>query len=130
MGISFNVFAQDVNSIGAKRFSSCVAVNYRPDGSGFGGAFGFGFLLFHNEKWDIRNHTFINAFHIYDDDGVVNTINNFNEKISVGGITQNRLSRYYGFIEGGLDEYILDTQWVFMPKIAIGARVYFKGLFV
>jgi hypothetical protein len=166
MIFSFNAFAQDEKSIDTRRFLFGAALSVLPDGGGSGGSFEFGFLLFHNEIRDIRNHIVINSPHIHDDDGVDNEILNINEKISIGGITQNGLFRSYGFIEGGIgfyeteskelfttplaynfgfgfgldifihdttsflieggiNEHIVDTQWLFMPKITIGARVYF-----
>jgi hypothetical protein len=166
MGISFNAFAQDENSMSTKRFSYSGALSFMPDGGGSGIALGFGFLLSHNEIRDIRNHISINAPHIHDYNGVDNIILNLNEKISVGSITQKGLFRPYGFIEGGIgfygtetkelfktplaysfgtgfgldifihdttsflieggiDEHILDTEWIFMLKMTIGTRVYF-----
>jgi hypothetical protein len=168
IGISFNLsalFAQEENSSDVKHFSSGAALSFLPDGGGSGGFFEFGFLIFHNEKWDIRNHVLIGSASMHDDDNVKIIIFNFNEKISIGGITRNGLFRPYGFaeggvgfyetgtkelfqmpltynfgfgfgldifvrdstsflIEGGVNYHIVDTQWLFMPKITAGVRAY------
>jgi hypothetical protein len=165
MGVSLNLFAQEENPSDVKGFSFGSAISFLPDGGGSGAYFECGFLIFHNEKWDIRNHVFIGAARMYDDDGIKNIVFNLNEKISIGGITQNGLFRPYGFIEGGvgfyetktkdlfnmpltynfgfgfgldifirndisflieggINEYIMDKQWLFMPRITIGVRSY------
>ncbi|MDR1094979.1 MAG: hypothetical protein LBL31_01175 [Spirochaetaceae bacterium] len=165
MGISFNLFAQEGNVSDVKHFSFGAALGFLPDGGGSASFFEFGLLLFHNEKWDIRNHVFIGGARMHDDDNEDNIIFNLNEKISFGGITRNGLFRPYGFVEGGvgfyetetkklsemplaynfgfgygldifvrdntsflvevgINEHILDKQWLFMQKITIGARAY------
>jgi hypothetical protein len=83
-----------------------------------GGFFEFGFLIFHNEKWDIRNHIFIGSVNIYDDDNIKNIIFNINEKITIWAITQNGLFRPYGFFEGGLGLYETKTKKLTQTPLA------------
>jgi hypothetical protein len=64
-GISINIFAQDGNPADVKRLSCGGALSFLPEGGGLGGALEFGFLIFHNEKWDIRNYIFMSTVRIY-----------------------------------------------------------------
>jgi hypothetical protein len=117
-GISLNLFAQEGSSSEVKRFSFGAGLNISQ--SGVGSVLEFGFLIFHNERMDIRNHislgaTSIGASYIgepytYGDDGMKYNMLNLYERISVGSITRNGLFRPYGFIEGGVGFYETETK--------------------
>jgi hypothetical protein len=113
----FALFAQEETPSDVKHLSSGAALGFLPDGGGSGGFFEFGFLIFHNEKWDLRNHVLIGGAHMHDDDNVENFIFNLNEKISIGSITRNGLFRPYGFVEGGVGFYETETKKMFQMPV-------------
>ena len=64
---------------------------------GGGGYADFALLIFNKNGWDIRNHFVFRGGGLSTDGGMMS----FSEKISVGGLMQNKF-RSYGYIEGGI----------------------------
>jgi hypothetical protein len=62
-----------------------------------GGYADFAFLIFNKNAWDIRNHFVFRGGGLSADGGIIS----LSEKISVGGLIQNKF-RSYGYFEGGI----------------------------
>jgi hypothetical protein len=112
--LTFTLFSQEDNEIAIEspnpgRFTFGVGFSYGPK-LDMNVDFEFGFLLFHNNNWDIRNHILFNSYFVKDDDRIENITQNLTEKISFGWVTNSGIFRPYSYIEGGIGFYGNDTK--------------------
>jgi hypothetical protein len=82
----------------------------------------FGFLIFRNDTWDIRNNIVFNNYSIMDNDGIENFTQSFSDKIIVGGGSNFTIARPYIFFEGGVGFYSDDSKKYWTTPLA-----YFGG---
>jgi hypothetical protein len=84
--------------------------------------FEFGFLLFHNNKWDIRNHVLVNSYFVVDNEKIENTTQNLTDKISFGWVHNSGIFRPYSYIEGGIGFYSNDSKkyWTMPLTYSVG----------
>jgi hypothetical protein len=90
----------------------------------------FGFLIFHSNKWDIRNSIQFNFYLITDEDGIEHFTENFSDRISLGWINYHGFARPYAYFEGGIGFYgndskkILTTPLAYSTGFGIGADIF------
>jgi hypothetical protein len=88
-----------------KRFSIewSAGFNFQPDVFGRTGQLGFSFLLFHNDRIDIRNHImWYTGVLNWEKKGEKDYGHSIIDKISVGSRSYNGLFRSYAFLDGGV----------------------------
>ena len=112
IGLAFNLSAQEEQTAEVKRFFFGGELTVLDQGVS-ASSVTFGFLLFHNNRWNIRNHIAFSAARIHNKDAQEYDILNLNEKISIGSITRNGLFRYYGYFEGGFGVYGTESKELF-----------------
>jgi hypothetical protein len=100
--------AQEGNSDDPGRFILGGGSTFCPASDG-GGHGEFAFLIYRN-GWDIRNHFVIRGNSITDKNGAGYGALTLSEKISLGGISPNKLMRVYGFGEGGIGLWGSETK--------------------
>jgi hypothetical protein len=107
--------AQEGNSDDVGHFAIGGGSTFSPsiDGGGHGE---FVFLIYHN-GFDIRNHLVIRGNSITDKNGAGYGTLALSEKISFGGISPNKLTRVYGFMEGGIGFWGNKTKALFKTPL-------------
>jgi hypothetical protein len=112
--LCFSLFSQENNetlteSPNPGRFTLGAGFGYGPK-LDMVANFEFGFLLFHNNEWDIRNYILVNNYFVVDNDGIENITRNLTEKISFGWINNSGIFRPYSYLEGGIGFYGNDSK--------------------
>lgn len=107
--------AQEGSSDDVGRFTIGGGSTFSPaiDGGGHGE---FVFLIYHNGL-DIRNHLVLRGNAIHDKNGAGYGTFTLSEKISLGGISPNKLMRSYGFVEGGVGFWGNGTKALFKTPV-------------
>jgi hypothetical protein len=107
---------QEENSDDVGRFTMGGGSTFSPASNG-GGHGEFAFLIYHNGL-DIRNHFVIRGSSTTDKNGADYGTFTLSEKISLGGISPNKLMRIYGFGEGGIGFWGNDTKVLLKTPLA------------
>jgi hypothetical protein len=136
--LGFSVFSQEniegTKSTNPGRFSFGFNYMFGPKLDMAVGA-EFGFLIFRNNTWDIRNSIVFNNYQITDADGIVNYTQNLSDKIIIGGGNNYGPVHPYSFLEGGIGFYSDDsddskkfwsTPLAYFAGLGIGFEVFAK----
>jgi len=125
MVLGFSVFSQEnveaTNSSNPGRFSYGFNFYFGPKLDIAGGA-EFGFLIFRNNSWDIRNSIIFNSYFITDKDGIENITQNISDKLIIGTGNNYGIIHPYTFLEGGIGFYSNDSKKFWNTPLA-----YFAG---
>jgi hypothetical protein len=105
------------------RFSLDVGFGFSPRWD-INSNIGFGFLIFHNNTWDIRNHTMLNVFYSMNgglDDGLKDSTFNLVDKVSFGWVHESGFFRPYSYLEGSIGFFDNDTKDLWSMPLAFSA---------